>query len=175
MKYGTVVISERLWREIDKDLRRELLKVMPRKEYVGRYAGNVYSDLWMFRRGDLAKKLEEEIGIILTGWAEERGYYHLMHGHYMGQAGASAENYLRKAIELTREIEEQLWQLFLCYTQIANIFKIKGLTQEEEKVRSMADKVWKLSADFAEPDGRFFKYVHKVRSLIVKKRKTLEI
>jgi len=85
-----------------------------------------------------------------------------------------AKSYLEKAFELTRGIEEQLWQLFNCYHKIANIFKARGLKEEEEKVRFIADRIWRLSADFAEPDGRFSKYVDKVWALIVKKRRSLE-
>jgi len=151
MEYGTVFITERLWREIDKDLRRELLKVMPRKMYVGRYAGNVYNDLWIRHRGDLAMKLDEEIGTVLSVWGMERGYYPQMYGEYIGEPkktkGKAEWKYLESIHELLEGIGSLTYKLWAYYYKIADILEKSGLEEMAEKVRRSAEKLWDLEYD----------------------------
>lgn len=61
MSAKTVWISDSVWRNLPPELRKELLKVMPRGRYESRYASNVESDLRALGEHELAGKLLGEI------------------------------------------------------------------------------------------------------------------
>ncbi len=61
MSAKTVWISDAAWRNLDRGLRRDLLGVLKRDRFVGRYACNAESDLRALGEHELAGRLLEGI------------------------------------------------------------------------------------------------------------------
>lgn len=61
MSTRTKWISDSVWRTIPESLRKDLLKEMPRKRYVGRYASNIESDLRALGEHELADRFLDDL------------------------------------------------------------------------------------------------------------------
>lgn len=61
MSAKNIYISNSVWRNLDYELRKELLKVMPRPRYEGRHAANAESDLRALGEHELATRLLEGV------------------------------------------------------------------------------------------------------------------
>ena len=57
----SVYISTYIWRRISRELRRAILRILFRRDVVGRYVSAVVNDLDIRGQGDLADALLEEV------------------------------------------------------------------------------------------------------------------
>lgn len=62
MSTKTIYISDSVWRNLPRDLRKDLLEVFQRGRYIGRYASNAESDLRAIGEHELAAQLLNDLG-----------------------------------------------------------------------------------------------------------------
>lgn len=65
MEWQSVIITETKWHKFSKELRKEVLDVIPKSQIIGRYADEVINAIKMYNKYELAEKMEKELRFVI--------------------------------------------------------------------------------------------------------------